>query len=68
MTYDETEIVADAGTRLRIIADGLIALGDVAGEFGESGEARAWRNMARNVDEVRVRLCALPIEAEGEAA
>jgi hypothetical protein len=63
VTYEETEIVADAGTRLRIIADGMLAIGEIWG-MGD-GERKAWRDMARNVDEVRVRLCALPIEAEG---
>jgi len=65
VTYDETEIVADAGVRLRIIADGMFAIGSaVAGNYKES---EAWNRMARHVDEVRVRLCALPIETEGEA-
>ena len=68
MTYDETEIVADAGVRLRIIADGMLAVADVCDGFGDAGEGRQWRTMARHVDEVRVRLCALPLEAEGEAA
>lgn len=68
MTYAECEIVADAGVRLRIIADGMLALADLTTGFGENGEARAWRNMARNVDEARVRLAALPLESEGEAA
>ena len=71
MTYDETEIVADAGVRLRIIADGLIAQSDVLeamyGVFGPHN-AGLFREFGRLVDEVRVRLCALPIEAEGEAA
>lgn len=68
MTYDEVEIVADAGTRLRVIADGMFALAaDTEGE-PDSNESEAWRTMARHVDEVRVRLCALPLEAEGEAA
>lgn len=65
MTYDETEIVADAGVRLRIIADGLIA----GAAMEESPAYRSYlTSMARHVDEVRVRLCALPIESEGEAA
>lgn len=65
MTYDENEIVADAGVRLRIIADSLIR----AAEFRVSeGQTTYLREMARHVDEVRVRLCALPLEAEGEAA
>lgn len=64
MTYDEVEIVADAGTRLRIIADGLIATSRVTDSMlGGGGEA--FRTFAREVDEVRVRLCALPLEAEG---
>ena len=66
MIEAENEIVAEAGTRLRIIADGMLAIADTCSEFGEQGESRAWRSMARNVDEVRVRLCALPLEAEGE--
>lgn len=66
MTYDENEIVADAGVRLRIIADGMYATAAI-GEMG-LGEREAWKQMARHVDEVRVRLCALPLEAEGEAA
>lgn len=65
MTFAECEIVADAGTRLRIIADGLIA--GAALEPGTSS-ASYLTSMARHVDEVRVRLCALPIESEGEAA
>jgi len=70
VTYDETEIVADAGTRLRIIADGMLQIAAVtsASPVGTEKDADCWRNMARHVDEVRVRLCALPIEAEGEAA
>lgn len=63
MTYEETEIVADAGTRLRIIADGMFATAAL-GNMG-IGEAEAWKQMARHVDEVRVRLCALPLESEG---
>lgn len=65
MTYDETEIVADAGVRLRIIADGLIACGRVLDPMGGEG-GESFRVFARAVDEVRVRLCALPIEAEVE--
>jgi len=68
VTYDETEIVAEAGVRLRIIADGMLGLAEACQKYREYGEAQSWRNMARHVDEVRVRLCALPIEAEGEAA
>lgn len=56
MTEPECEIVADAGTRLRIIADGMFACGVVD---------PAMTDWARAVDEVRVRLCALPIESEG---
>lgn len=67
MTYDETEIVADAGVRLRIIADGMLATAEAV-QSVRSNEASQWRIMARHVDEVRVRLCALPIESEGEAA
>ena len=62
MTYDEVEIVADAGTRLRIIADGLIAGAKL--EPGTEQSSYLF-SMARHVDEVRVRLCALPIESEG---
>lgn len=61
MTYDETEIVADAGVRLRIIADGMLAMADLA---MDDHVVKAFQGMARHVDEVRVRLCALPIEAE----
>jgi len=61
MTYDEVEVVADAGVRLRIIADGMFA----AAAIGRMPHMADW---ARAVDEVRVRLCALPIEAEGDAA
>jgi hypothetical protein len=66
LTFAECEVVADAGTRLRIIADGMFATAAI-GNMGR-GEAEAWKQMARHVDEVRVRLCALPIETEGEAA
>jgi len=68
VTYDETEIVADAGLRLRVIADGMFALGKAANKLSDSNEGESWLELARHVDEVRVRLCALPIEAEGEAA
>jgi len=75
VTYDETEIVADAGVRLRIIADGLLAAAEsvrIANAVHEDSLAAAagqhFMAVARHVDEVRVRLCALPIEAEGEAA
>ena len=65
MTYDEVEVVADAGVRLRIIADGMLAAARLLDlSIGDAG----LREFARAVDEVRVRLCALPLEAEGEAA
>ena len=78
MTYDEVEIVADAGTRLRIIADGMhelaeamnpgaarkLLMGRAAASLADSNR-KSWVEMARHVDEVRVRLCALPIESEG---
>lgn len=67
MTYDEVEVVADAGVRLRIIADGLIAAAKVT-DLTFPGTGDYLRSWARAVDEVRVRLCALPIESEGEAA
>lgn len=66
MTYEECEVVADAAVRLRIIADGLLAAAAIM-ELGHGG-AGGFREFARSVDEVRVRLCALPLEAEGEAA
>ena len=71
MTYDETEIVAEAGVRLRIIADGLLAQARVieAMHIADGWTLpESYRAYGRMVDEVRVRLCALPIEAEGEAA
>ena len=64
MTEPECEIVADAGTRLRIIADGLLSNALVLDTMGQPG-ADAYRLYARMVDETRVRLCALPIENEG---
>lgn len=67
VTYDETEIVADAGVRLRIIADGLLAGARMADLSGDPG-AEYMRGVARQVDETRVRLCALPLASEGEAA
>jgi len=63
VTEPECEIVADAGTRLRIIADGLYANAAMLELLGGPA-APTFRQIARQVDEVRVRLCALPIESE----
>lgn len=61
MTFAECEIVADAGVRLRVIADGLISGAKL--EPGTEQSSYLY-SMARHVDEVRVRLCALPLETE----
>lgn len=81
MTPAECEVVADAGTRLKIITDGLYAgcqtINAATGLFDpvdgdEHYLARRaseyMAKMAEHLDDLRSRLAALPLESEGEAA